>query len=1006
MKCKFNVTLLICYVSLIIGLTSFSIQAGTIYVSPTGSDSAPNDGTINKPYLTINKAASIAVAGDVVIIKSGTYMVSSSIIVSNSGTSSQPITFKAEVKDGVIINGSSSSTPNISDRQGLFTILGTSGTYKNWIIVDGLRIINSNFAGIYARYSDNIIVKNCSTYNTGASGIIAANSSNIKVLNNKVQQACMYPSPAVGTNECITMASVNTFEVAYNTVSDRPTDTSNGGEGIDAKNACINGKIHHNTLTNLFRTAIYIDAYGIDLSNIEVYNNKVYNTSSGITVASEEGGTVTNVKIYNNLLFDIQAVGIRIAGWLRNGPIRDISVYQNTAVRCGLGKIASNWENCSLLLEADNNLNSNFIVRNNIFAHSTNQMRWKNQNYAIIENNLVFGFSTVTGGNAIISDPKFMNLAAKDFRLESGSPAIDAALGSPVSTIDYHDVARPLGSATEIGAFEYYPTSIWTGTTSTDFTDSRNWSNNVIPSNSLPFTIYTGTPFTPIITTDTSISGAFIAEGATLTVAEGKFLTNTGSIINNGDLILKSGTNGTASLISNSSVANVTQQRYLTSNQRGWRLLSNPLSNTTFSTLATASSITLGPNFTGEYLTGSNGGSWTSTDGIVPMEYNKAYKVFITGRSGESPAYINGISNVTIVNKGTAFNITPGQVITSAGQYYLLANPYTAPISLSYILGSSSVGLSNSVAYYDPRLQTTNTKVKGGGYTTLTPSGNKGSTTDVLIPAMGAIFVYANSPGYFDIPKESIFTGTPNGNSGIYTQKIVQSIGSTSLSGSIKIEVTSNSVKYDNLYLQFNEAGANSNIAISKLPNTFLDLYSIGKDQRKMAVAELELADQTIPLGITSTQLKNFSFTVIENSIPDGFEAVLVDKLTYTTIALSTGTKYDFSIDNTTASQGNERFEINLKTKTSITAIENKLDPNLKIWPVPATDEFNITNNQAPNEGNSQISIINLSGQLIYSHQSSPGSTTTIRTNGWTPGIYILNATKNGKQNSSKLIIK
>ena len=27
---------------------------------------------------------------------------------------------------------------------------------------------------------------------------------------------------------------------------------------------------------------------------------------------------------------------------------------------------------------------------------------------------------------------------------------------------------------------------------------------------------------------------------------------------------------------------------------------------------------------------------------------------------------------------------------------------------------------------------------------------------------------------------------------------------------------------------------------------------------------------------------------------------------------------------------------------------ENKLDPNLKIWPVPATDEFNISNNPRP----------------------------------------------------------
>lgn len=203
-----------------------------LFVSTTKVDS--NTEAIDTTFQTINKAAAAAIAGDVVVIKTGTYLLTSSIVVANEGTSINPITFFTDVKDGVIVDGSASSTPNASDRQGLFTILGTTANFKSWIVVDGLLVINSNFTDFYARNSDNIIFKNCNTYNIGTSGIIGANSTNIEALNNKVQQACMNPNPLIGTNECVTMASDNTFEVAYNFVSDRMTIPSNGGEGINA----------------------------------------------------------------------------------------------------------------------------------------------------------------------------------------------------------------------------------------------------------------------------------------------------------------------------------------------------------------------------------------------------------------------------------------------------------------------------------------------------------------------------------------------------------------------------------------------------------------------------------------------------------------------------------------------------------------------------------------------------------------------------------------------------
>lgn len=423
---------------------------GTLYVSTTGNDS--NSGSKDAPFLTINKAAQVAIAGDVVIIKSGTYTPSSSIVVANSGTSTAPITFFAEVKDGVIIDGSASSTPSAADRQGLFTILGTTSAFKSWIVIDGLRVIKSKWVGIYSRYSDNIIMKNCSTNDTGASGIIAANSSNIKILNNKVQLACMYPDASQNTNECITIASVATFEVAYNSVSDRLTNPSNGGEGIDAKNNSTNGTIHHNTVTNLNRVGIYVDAFLGNISNIEVYNNKIFSVISGISVASEEGGVVDGVKIHDNLIYDIDRCGIRIAGYLKDGPLRNLDIYQNTIFNCG-GK-AGAWENVGLLIEAKNVTNTGWNFRNNIISGCPFQVRANGQTFPyVLDNNILFGATVVSGTNAITTDPRFKNPSAKDFSLSIGSPAIDKAVGTPLSTKDFLDFTRD--SKPDLGAIEY-----------------------------------------------------------------------------------------------------------------------------------------------------------------------------------------------------------------------------------------------------------------------------------------------------------------------------------------------------------------------------------------------------------------------------------------------------------------------------------------------------------------------------------------------------------------------
>jgi hypothetical protein len=87
-------------------VTAYSLLApqtgGRIwYVATTGNDAAA--GTTDAPLRTVNRAAQLAIAGDVVTIRGGTY--NESVVVRNSGTAAKPIVFQAEQRGTVVFSG-------------------------------------------------------------------------------------------------------------------------------------------------------------------------------------------------------------------------------------------------------------------------------------------------------------------------------------------------------------------------------------------------------------------------------------------------------------------------------------------------------------------------------------------------------------------------------------------------------------------------------------------------------------------------------------------------------------------------------------------------------------------------------------------------------------------------------------------------------------------------------------------------------------------------------------
>src|SRR5262249_4470921 len=77
--------------------------ANTLVVATNGNDSNP--GTVASPLLTIQRAVNLAAAGTTILVRGGTYTVTTNIQILKSGTSSQPITLSAYQNEAVVVDG-------------------------------------------------------------------------------------------------------------------------------------------------------------------------------------------------------------------------------------------------------------------------------------------------------------------------------------------------------------------------------------------------------------------------------------------------------------------------------------------------------------------------------------------------------------------------------------------------------------------------------------------------------------------------------------------------------------------------------------------------------------------------------------------------------------------------------------------------------------------------------------------------------------------------------------
>ena len=270
-------------------LSSIAQAATTYFISPTGNDSA-NGKSDATAFKTLQKGASVLIAGDTLMVRPGTY---AGFVMgwdfAQNGTATAPITIKAD--PGAVINSRNNKTPDGINLEG-----------ASFIVIDGFTMNNPSStmtrAGIRSVGNQGVVIRNNKVDGMGTWGIFTSFSENILIENNiasnSVKQHGIYHSnsgdhPIIRGNQSFGNAQCGIHMNG---------DLSQGGDGLISFGLVENNIVHDNGAGG---------GAGINMDGVQdsiVQNNLLYNNhASGITMFQADGaqGPGRN-KILNNTI--------------------------------------------------------------------------------------------------------------------------------------------------------------------------------------------------------------------------------------------------------------------------------------------------------------------------------------------------------------------------------------------------------------------------------------------------------------------------------------------------------------------------------------------------------------------------------------------------------------------------------------------------------------------------------------------------------------------------------
>ncbi|MCW2492089.1 MAG: Carbohydrate-binding and sugar hydrolysis, partial [Frankiales bacterium] len=214
------------------GLTAVTAHAAvtTLYVGGAGC-SDTGTGSAAQPFCTIIKAATVATAGQTVLVSAGSYQ--GPIAVKNSGAAGSPVAFQPAAGSSVTVRGGQ---------------YGFSLSARSFVTISGFTITATTRNGIQVSSSDHITISGNTVTGSGApvsgqiaAGIALSNTSNSTVTGNTVDNT---------SDSGIYLSSGNTgTTVSFNEASGNANGYQRNANGINVispGNSIIGNVLHDN----------------------------------------------------------------------------------------------------------------------------------------------------------------------------------------------------------------------------------------------------------------------------------------------------------------------------------------------------------------------------------------------------------------------------------------------------------------------------------------------------------------------------------------------------------------------------------------------------------------------------------------------------------------------------------------------------------------------------------------------------------------------------------------
>lgn len=471
-----------------------STGSGTIYYVDIVSGSDSNNGTsTSTPWRTVAKINSSTFgSGDQILFKRGGTWSGTTLIPPSSGTAAAPIVFSAYG------NG---PDPILDGQNTLFSLIQPNN--MTGLVFDHLQIRNATSHLVYSTSCSQCTFQNLTMYNSPGhalyfTGTTGANPG-LTVLNSTYSTAAglttagmavVYATSCDGANISgngftlygdvksygVTLIDCSGAAIAYNTISNGDQEIS-----INAAHENVTGvSIHDNQLLNTSTigggdgealeltgcsTTSSPGCPSPDSANTHPVSANVYGNYCATSVNDCFGLFVTqNAALYNNLIVSPGTYGIHATSGVNGDLFYNNDIYAPT--------------NSGITID-DTGSTVTVALRNNIVSNAPGHCLWLgNGSLGTEDYNICYNSGANAGFTAGAHDktnnPLWVNGtpgSPNDFKLQSGSPAIDsgANLGAPYNmALDPSSSSIPLssldqntvGAAWEIGAYVYVPAAV------------------------------------------------------------------------------------------------------------------------------------------------------------------------------------------------------------------------------------------------------------------------------------------------------------------------------------------------------------------------------------------------------------------------------------------------------------------------------------------------------------------------------------------------------------------